>query len=123
MTIHHHPNGETLMGYAAGTVDEGMRFVIATHLSLCAECASKVEDMENVGAAVLEDEVPLALRAGALDTIMNMLDDDLEENENLAERKLSSSIPMPLRKFVPNDLSDIPWKNMAPGIKLISWLT
>ncbi len=118
MTIHHHLNDETLMAYAAGSVSESMSFVIATHLSLCANCRKKVEEMENLGAVALEDETPLALKAGALDAIMGLLDDGPEAGKlKPANDHSVSSVPKPLRDFVPNDLSDIQWKNMAPGIK------
>ncbi|MDV7341266.1 ChrR family anti-sigma-E factor [Terasakiella sp. A23] len=118
MTIHHHLSDETLMAYVAGSVSESMSFVIATHLSLCASCRKKVAEMESIGAVALEDESPLAMNAGALDTILNMLDDDFDKDViKPANDHPSSNIPMPLRQFVPDDLSDIQWKNMAPGIK------
>ena len=118
MTIHHHLNDETLMAYAAGSVSESMSFVIATHLSLCANCRKKVREMEKLGAVTLEDEIPLALQDGALDAVMNMLDDDFEKDDLVpANDQRKSSVPMPLGQFVPENLEDIEWKNMAPGIK------
>ncbi len=118
MTIHHHLNDDTLMAYVAGTVSESMSFVIATHLSLCATCRNKVKEMEKIGAVSLEDETPLAMQSGALDMIMDMLNDDFDvESTPPANDHTSSPLPMPLCQFLPNDLDQIQWKNMAPGIK------
>lgn len=118
MTIHHHLNDDTLMAYAAGSVCEGMSFVIATHLSLCPSCRAKVKEMEKIGAISLEDAPPLAMRAGALEAIMGALEDDIDhESHKPANDYVNSSIPLPLRQFVPNEFEAIKWKNMAPGIK------
>lgn len=118
MSIHHHLNDDTLMAYVAGSVSESMSFVIATHLSVCASCRAKVKDMEKLGGAVLEDESPLAMQSGALDAVLMMLDEGFEdERPKPANDYKSSSLPMPLGRYVPGDLDDVKWKNMAPGIK------
>jgi putative transcriptional regulator len=118
MTIHHHLNDDTLMAYAAGSVSESMSFVIATHLSLCSNCRNKVKEMEKIGGIALEDETQIAMKSGALDAVLCMLDEDFDPEITLpANDRISSTVPMPLSQFVPNELSDIQWKNMAPGIK------
>lgn len=118
MTIHHHLNDDTLMAYVAGSVSESMSFVIATHLSLCANCRNKVKEMEKLGGIVLEDESQIAMQPDALDAVLGMLDDDFKEEKlTPANDYKTSSIPMPLAQFIPDELNDIKWKNMAPGIK------
>ena len=118
MTIHHHLNDDTLMAYVAGAVSESMSFVIATHLSLCANCRNKVKEMEKIGGIALDDENKLAMQPGALDAVLGMLDEGFDkENLKPANDQKKSSIPMPLAQFIPNELDDIQWKNMAPGIK------
>jgi putative transcriptional regulator len=118
MTIHHHLNDDTLMAYAAGSICESMSFVIATHLSLCASCRHKVKEMEKIGALALEDEPPLAMQSGALGSILGLLNDDFDqETHKPANDREKSSLPLPLRDFVPDELDKIQWKNMAPGIK------
>ncbi|NVK20374.1 MAG: cupin domain-containing protein [Methylocystaceae bacterium] len=118
MTIHHHLNDETLMGYVTGSVSESMSFVIATHLSLCPHCREKVADMEKMAGVFLEDEPQLAMQPGALDVVLQMMDDDMaDEDFQPANDQRKSDIPMPLAQFVPDSFSEIKWKNMAPGIK------
>ncbi|SCA56550.1 Anti-sigma-E factor ChrR [Candidatus Terasakiella magnetica] len=118
MTIYHHLNDETLMAYAAGSVSESMSFVIATHLSLCPNCRNKVIEMESLGGVALEDETQLAMQSGALDTVLGMLDDDFsKEKLTPANDQNKSDIPMPLAQYIPSELNEIKWKNMAPGIK------
>lgn len=120
MSIHHHLNEATLMAYAAGTLPESMNLVIATHLSQCSTCRKKVDEMEEMGAGSLENDPGLAMKSDALDQIMTLLDADEKPKVFQAANDhsaASASVPLPLRRFVPDGLEKVSWRNMAPGIK------
>ena len=70
-----HPSEETLLGYAAGGLDEAYRVVVATHLAGCSACRDAVLLAERVGGGVLDglDAAPMA--AGALDRALARLDE------------------------------------------------
>jgi putative transcriptional regulator len=51
--INHHPDGATLMSYAAATLVEPLAAVVASHLSMCPRCRAEVADCERLGAALL----------------------------------------------------------------------
>lgn len=116
MTIHHHPSDVTLAAYAAGTLDQGQRMAIATHIGGCSHCRAFVRAMEHVGGIVLERLPPAAMLPGALARVMDRLDD--------AE-------PRPIRIAPPADLDDIPglpdmvrrcragsWRWIGPGVHM-----
>src|SRR5579864_2025823 len=73
MSIIHHPSDETLAAFAAGTLDEARGIVVASHLSLCAQCRNAVHAFEEVGGALLDDVAPEALSAGAMQRAMAAL--------------------------------------------------
>jgi len=73
MTITHHPSDATLAAFASGTLDEARALVVATHLSLCAECRKAVRAFEHVGGALLDDLQPAEISAGALERAMAQL--------------------------------------------------
>jgi putative transcriptional regulator len=73
MTINHHPSDATLAAYASGTLDQARGLVVATHLSLCAQCRKAVYAFEQAGGAVLEDAEPVAMSSGALQRAMAAL--------------------------------------------------
>lgn len=70
----HHPNPETLLGYAAGELDEAFRVVIATHLGGCAQCRAEVLRAERIGGGVLDGMAEAAMRGDALARCMARLD-------------------------------------------------
>jgi len=41
-TIKHHPDGATLMSYAAATLAEPLAAVVAAHVSMCPRCRADV---------------------------------------------------------------------------------
>ena len=53
MTPSHHLPDELLMAYAAGALEEAESLLVATHASLCARCAQKVDEFERMGGALL----------------------------------------------------------------------
>ncbi|WP_337266047.1 ChrR family anti-sigma-E factor [Oryzifoliimicrobium ureilyticus] len=55
-TILHHLDDDILLSYAAGTLEEGWSIAVATHLSLCPACRSRLETFESLGGVLLEEE-------------------------------------------------------------------
>lgn len=70
MTIKHHPSDATLAAFASGNLDEARGLVVATHLSLCAECRHAVRAFEHVGGALLDNLEPTRMSTGALERAM-----------------------------------------------------
>jgi putative transcriptional regulator len=116
MTIQHHPSDVTLAAFAAGTLDQGQRMAIATHVDGCARCRAFVRAMEHVGGIVLDRLPPAAMTVGSLARVMGRLDEPA---------------PRAIRVPPPSDLDDIPglpdivrrcragdWKWIAPGVRL-----
>jgi putative transcriptional regulator len=116
MTIQHHPSDVTLAAFAAGTLDQGQRMAIATHVDGCARCRAFVGAMEHVGGDVLDRLPATAMTVGSLARVM---------------RRIDEPVPRPIRVAQPSDLDDIPglpdvvrrcrageWKWIAPGVHL-----
>ena len=74
MTIHHHPGDDLLQAYAAGTLDEGQRIAVATHVRTCARCSAWVSALEQVGGGMLERLPPTAMSKDALARVLGRLE-------------------------------------------------
>ena len=66
-TIRHHLTDDLLIAYAAGTLPEAFNLAIATHVTLCDECRTRLEGYEAVGGVVLESCESIALNAESLE--------------------------------------------------------
>jgi len=69
-----HPVPETLAAYASGGLKTGARLVLSVHLRACAACRKQTERLERLGGALLADEPPAAMEAGALARALAALD-------------------------------------------------
>lgn len=113
MTVRHHPDEDLLLALAGGKLDAAMMLIVATHVSLCAQCSALVALGESVGGVLLADIQPVALAEGALAEALSRLD------LPYAARPAAPShdgTPPPLRAFLGRDLSDIRWRRMGPRL-------
>lgn len=112
MTIMHHPTDLTLAAYAAGTLDEGRRLVVSTHLSLCAQCRRAVRAFEQVGGALLDEIAPTALASDARARLMERLGTPEARPTALKAAQTSSiRLPPPLAQY---DIG--PWRWIGRGV-------
>jgi putative transcriptional regulator len=118
MTIRHHPDFASLMCCAAGSQPEAFAAVIASHLSVCADCRSEVVRMQQIGVALFDALPPaevissapvVAMRAGEAET--GVID------APSAQADVSrGDIPGPLVAVLGSRLDDLPWRWTAPGL-------
>ncbi|MGV3633233.1 MAG: ChrR family anti-sigma-E factor [Pseudorhodoplanes sp.] len=113
MTIRHHPSDETLAAYAAGTLDEARRLIVATHLSLCDRCNDFVSALDHLGGAMLDRIMPVAMSDGALSRLLQRLDDP--ELATSVRSHAADKWPAPLREYEMGH-----WRWVGPGVEWCS---
>ena len=111
MTIIHHPSDATLAAFASGTLDEARGIVVATHLSLCAQCRDAVRAFEEVGGALLDDVAPAEMSAGALQRAMAALG-PLDIIAPAIQRGAAGDLPAPLSHYAVG-----PWRWIGRGVE------
>ena len=119
MTPTHHPGEDLLISYAAGTIEEPVALLIATHLALCPRCRAEVERLEAVGGALLEEQQSEAVEAGSLEQLMARLDEPAPEAETRpspapappAPKAADPRLPAPLRDYLAEGLEGLTWKS------------
>jgi putative transcriptional regulator len=101
MTIMHHPSDATLAAFASGTLDEARGLVVATHVSLCAQCRGAVRAFEHVGGKLLEDVEPAAMSEGALERAMALLgsQETVPSAASAPGAASASDLPAPLSRY------------------------
>jgi len=116
------PPHDLLMTYAAGTASEGAGLVVATHLALCPCCRAQVNEMEQMGGALLEracGEQPVSQTCR--EKVMAMLDETTPPPSAITptETSLCRVLPAPLRDYVGCGLSKVSWKKLTGAIDRI----
>jgi putative transcriptional regulator len=113
--IHHHPDDELLLAYAAGAADEAVGLIVATHMSYCAICRLRGKTLDSLGGVLLQDLPPVPLGAGALDSVLARLD-QATPYERPQRPASKDGTPAPLRAYIGGDLSNVRWRKMGPRL-------
>lgn len=115
----HHPNDGLLIAYAAGSLEEPLALLVATHLALCPDCRASVEGYEAIGGILLDDLEPEAVSDQALEQLFDQLDQVGGEPAPTGDSKgrrrpaRASDIPQPLRGYLGPDLESLSWRGLG----------
>lgn len=109
MTLLHHPSEVTLANFAAGTLDEARRLVVATHVSRCPSCRTAAGTLLHMGGMMLDDAKPIPLKDGAFVSALARLHEPVK-NELAVGR--DESLPAQL---APYELG--PWRWIGGGVQ------
>jgi putative transcriptional regulator len=116
MTIRHHLSEQLLTAYAAGQLPEAFNLIVATHVSLCDECRSRLEAQEAVGGALIEEIEEIAMGEAALEAALARID-GLPQATQRAPLKAAGILPAPLADYVGGDLGAVRWQRLGGGVK------
>lgn len=116
MNISHHLSDETLQDYAAGAFDSSMEVVIACHLTYCPHCRSRAAALDAAAAAMLEDTPSIKVNTPVDALLKRAKSGDHTPDPAPAV----TGLPRPLARLLPENLENLEWKRLAPGIKQYS---
>lgn len=109
-----YPISELYSAYAAGSLDPAFALLVETQAALRPDLRELVAASEAVSGALLETTEPAAMRAGALDCMMALID----ALPPLAARPIAdedlSALPEPIRRAAGAASG---WKASVPGIR------
>ena len=115
MTVRHHPEGDLLLSYAAGSLAESWSLAIAAHLTHCPTCRGEVELADSVGGALLHDVAAEKMAPDALDHILGVIAG--MEREGPITIAASSGpapvLPKIIRDYIGGDIEDVPWQRLG----------
>ncbi len=122
MNIRHHVSDELLMGYASGTLEEGWRLAVATHLALCPNCRTRLTLMENAAGELLENISPLPVEASSFARLKERIRTEViaasvstKQPTRFVKVDSTPIIPEPLRSYLGGDLTELKWKSLGRG--------
>ena len=109
------------MAYAAGKTSPSVSLIVASHITLCAECRKVVEGFESLGGKFLEDSDPVEVNSSSLESILGKIDNiGLDDQFVESTNKVNSfkNMPSVLSKYLPDtDKLTDKWKKSIGGIR------
>lgn len=112
-TISRHPDGATLMSFAAGALAEPLAAAVCAHVSMCAACRDEVRDVALVGATLLS-AAPAA--SGRVAVPARPREPALPEAAASRRGRAAAGLRAPLARRYGLALEDIQWMRLGPGV-------
>ncbi len=111
--IMRHPDPATVMSFAAGTLAEPLAAVVAAHVSMCEKCQAELDDMELMGAALMDSVGGDDSRA----RLPARPEDAQGAAAATAPRPVSADrLPGPIARAYDITFDTIQWKRLGPGV-------
>jgi putative transcriptional regulator len=113
----HHLTDALLMGYSAGNLPEAFSLVVATHISMCDECRSRMASFDAVGGELLMAAGTSEMREGSLDAVMAIIAGASPDPlPSPTRRNINRTFPEPLQSYVNCDIGDVKWRKIGGGV-------
>ncbi|MBM7068568.1 ChrR family anti-sigma-E factor [Actibacterium sp. 188UL27-1] len=120
MSVRHQVTDDVLTAYATGDLPEAFNLVVASHVSLCDEARVRLETMEALGGAVLDDLSGESMSYGSFEATMRLISERPKEAIKAeVVRKSCDVLPGPLMDYVGGNLDDINWRPLGMGAKQV----
>lgn len=71
--IHHHPDDNLLTEYASGSLATAVGLLVCAHLQACPHCRQRVEHLNKLGAAILNQSVAEPVQADTFAQLMERI--------------------------------------------------
>jgi putative transcriptional regulator len=117
MMIHHQPSDDLLLDYASGALPEAVALAVATHAALCPDSLKRIDALETVGGALIDDVPPESMAEDALAHALAAIDvapsgkTDSEQPVGFDDGTLTA-VPAPLRPYLGRNLADMEWRRL-----------
>lgn len=121
MNPNFHPQPDTLISYAAGTLPNAIACVVACHISLCKECAQNVRRLEFLGGLMLKNLEPAPSENASVEVAAaewpadNLIASDTRNGS--ATIVVDPMLPAPLASYLRMKAGDIPWTPVVEGVQ------
>ena len=108
---------DLLLAHAAGSLPLPVGLAVATHLALSPSSRRLYERYEAVGGHLIETMPVAGMADDAWEQLLGRLDDE-DAGEAAPPRPRcgeleGSTLPLPLREFVPGALDELPWRHLV----------
>ena len=112
---------EMLAGYVAGALPEAFGLVIAAQASLDPDTRARLDALEAIGGALLEDGSAVAMGDDALAATLARIADAEDDAPPAAEATATVGdcdvLPAPVRAYVGGGLANVRWRPVGMGAK------
>ena len=114
-----HTDLDLMTEYSAGTLPLAQSACVFAHVEHCEHCQRLVTELNDVGAALFENQEPLAVGDAQLEAVLARLDEEPPlQYAAPAPAREAEDIPSILQRLMRGDFSDLSWKSVGKALRI-----
>jgi putative transcriptional regulator len=114
-----HPQLETLVDFAAGTLSYHETVMISTHISYCNNCRQQVMALECLGGELMNDLPGEPVSDALLQQSLAAISDEAHPRPDPADLpQASPGIPRPLQRLIRSGYDSLQWRSVLPNVQV-----
>ncbi len=126
--ITHHPDDNLLTEYSSGSLANALGVIVCAHLQTCPHCRKRVEQLNKLGAAILNQSVAEAVQPESFEQLMARIRSASTENSLIekssslealhpvyAKDPLLKNVPKVIAKLLPRD-GKLKWERVSGAL-------
>lgn len=117
MKVTHQIGDDLLAEYAAGNLPEAFNLVVAGHVSICRPARKRLDAIEALGGALLEQADAAELSSGSLEATMALIAGGAPAEPARSVAPPCSVLPGPIRDYVGGGIDAVKWRPVGMGVK------
>lgn len=127
--ITHHPDDNLLTEYSSGSLADALGVIVCAHLQSCPHCRKRVEQLNKLGAAILNQSVVEAVQPESFAQLMARIRSEKSEtaqrdirstpeqlHPSYANDPLLKHLPKVIAKLLPRD-GKLKWERVSNSLK------
>ena len=114
------PDLTTIISYSSGSLDTTFAMLVSSHIEKCDHCNKQINSCQEIGGSMLESSEGEALSNNSYEIFLDKLHDNkVIPKADILSKKFDadSEVPISLQRLIGNDLDNLKWSFLAPGIK------
>lgn len=113
----HHLDEATLLSFSAGTLNQALAALVATHVSSCRHCADEQDKMDLLGATLLAS-LPVPIQGDHASPTISVRETPARANTTAptVAEAATGILPEILRRHFDISENGVRWRQLAPGV-------
>jgi putative transcriptional regulator len=117
--INHHPDTRLLTEFAAGTLPLAQSACVSAHLNYCESCLHNAMQLQDVGAAMFEQQAASPVDDRLLEALSTRLDEEPPLHyPHAISTDASAEAPPVLQRLMSGDYRDLGWQRITSSVQI-----
>ena len=114
----YHPDTRLLNEYSAGTLPLAQSVCVSLHLNYCEQCRHTHQRLQQLGAALFEEQVGQQIDDSLLQSVLSRLDEEPAPLRYQTARAGQENCPPLIQRLMHGQYDDLQWQRISSDVRI-----